>query len=160
MPRTSDTMPVTLDAAENDPIFSGRSRVGHQLGGEFCLVDVTVGVLVDGDHVGDGLAPGQLVGVVLEGPDEHDRTLRRRNRSCQVVAVLEVGGDPQAEDADQLVDGCGRPGAGEDDDSLGVAADCPVDDLAGVLAQPARLEAGAAGLGVGVGVAGEHLVDG
>ena len=37
--------------------------------------DPAVGVLVDGDDVGDGLAPADLVGVVLEGADEDDRTL-------------------------------------------------------------------------------------
>ena len=40
-------------------------------------VDVAVGVLADRDDVGDRLAPGQLVGVVLVRPDEHDRPLGR-----------------------------------------------------------------------------------
>ena len=62
------------------------------------------------------------------------------------------------EDADHLVDRAGRAGAGEDDHGLLVAADRVADDLPGVLAQPGGLQAGAGGLGVGVGVAGQHLV--
>ncbi len=38
-------------------------------------VDVAVGVLRDDHDVGDRLAPRQLVGVVLERSDEHDRPL-------------------------------------------------------------------------------------
>jgi hypothetical protein len=57
---------------------------------------VPVGVLADGDDVGDRLAPGQLVGVVLEGADEDDRPLSRRDLLAQVVAVVEVARDAQA----------------------------------------------------------------
>ena len=60
------TMPVTFEAAENEPIFSGRSRVAHELLRELLEVDVAVGVLADRDDVGDRLAPRQLVAVVLE----------------------------------------------------------------------------------------------
>ena len=53
MPKVSDTMPVTLLAAENEPILSGRSAYRRELRGELGLVDVPVGVLADGDDVGD-----------------------------------------------------------------------------------------------------------
>jgi hypothetical protein len=55
---------------------------------------VAVGVLVDDRDVGDGFAPGQLVGVVLVGAYEHHRPLVRR-RAVRAA---------QLEDADQLVD--------------------------------------------------------
>ena len=70
-------------------------------------VDAALRVLADGDDLGDRLAPGQLVGVVLVGPDEDHRSL----------AALE----PQH--ADELVDGPGRAGAAEDDDVVGAAVD-------------------------------------
>ena len=73
------------------------------------------------------------------------------------MTVLHGGGDPQPEDADQLVDRTGAAGPGEDDDRLVVAADRAVDDRAGVLAQPCRLQARATGLGVGVGISRQHL---
>ena len=57
------------------------------------LVDVAVVVLMDHDHVGDRLAPGELVRVVLVRTDEDDRSVRRGNHSGQVVAVVEVGRD-------------------------------------------------------------------
>ena len=52
--------------------------------------------------------------------------------------------------------GAARPG--EDHDGVVVAVHGVVDDPPGVLAQPGRLQAGAAALGVRVGVAGQHLV--
>jgi hypothetical protein len=67
-------MPVTLEAALNEPIFSGRSAYGRAWR-EVGQVDVAVGVLADGHDVGDRLAPGDLVGVVLVGADEDDRPL-------------------------------------------------------------------------------------
>ena len=112
----SVTMPVTLDAAENDPIFSGRSAYAVELLREDGQVDVAVRVLGDGHDVADRLAPRQLVGVVLERADEHDRALVGRDVRRQVVAVVEVGGDAQVEDADQLVDRRRRARAAEDDD--------------------------------------------
>ncbi len=54
--------------------------------------------------------------------------------------------------------GAGGAGAGEDDDGVVVTADRLVDDRAGVLAEPGRLQPGAARLGVRVRVAGQHLV--
>ena len=103
MARVSETMPVTFDAAEKEPIFSGRSAY-TELGLELREVDVAVGVLADRDHVGDGLAPRQLVGVVLVRPDEHDRPLAAAGSRPQALAVVEVRRDPQVEDVDQLVD--------------------------------------------------------
>jgi hypothetical protein len=103
-------------------------------------------VLGDGDHLGDRLPPGQLVGVVLEGADEHHRPRRR------------VGGQVQPQDAQQLVDGAGGARAGEDHRVLVAAADGVADELAGLLAQAGRLPAGPGALGVGVGVAGQDLL--
>ena len=71
-----DTMPVTFEAAENDPIRSGRSAYSSKVLAQPVEVDVAVGVLRDRDDVGDRLAPRHLVGVVLVGTDEHDRPFR------------------------------------------------------------------------------------
>ena len=119
---------------------------------------MAVGVLGDDDDVGDRLAPRQLVGVVLERADEHHRPLPGGICCGQVVPVVEVGGEPQVHDADQLVDRAGRARAAEDHARLVVAADGVVDDLARVLAEARRLQAGARRLGVRVGVARQDLV--
>ncbi len=121
-------------------------------------IDVTVTVGRDGDHLRDRLPPGQLVGVVLERSEEDHRALVGRDRVAEVVGVLERRGDPQPQDPDQLGDRTGAARAGEDHARVLVAADGVVDDRPGVLAQAGGLQAGAAGLGVRVGIAGEHLV--
>ena len=118
---------------------------------------MAVGVLGADHDVGDRLAPGQLVGVVLERADEHDRPLVGGDVGGQRVRVLERRGDAQAEDADQLGDRAGAAGAGEDHRAVVVRADRLVHQPPGVLPQPGRLQPGAARLGVGVGVAGQHL---
>ena len=94
-------MPVTFDAAENDPIFSGAIGVGDQFGLEPGEVDVAVGVLGDGDDVGDRFSPRDLVRVVLERADEHHRPVRERDVVGEVVPVVEVGGQPEVQDADR-----------------------------------------------------------
>ena len=123
-------------------------------------VDVPVGVLGDRHDVGDRLAPRQLVGVVLERPDEHHRALVGGMCSVRCVPVVEAGGDAQAQDADQLVDGAGA--SPEPAKITHASSSSPPTAswmiAAGVLAQPGGLQAGAAGLGVGVGVARQHLV--
>jgi len=103
MPWVSLTMPVTLLAAENEPMrpFGIRQQLLLELGG----VDVPVGVLGDHHDIGDRLAPGQLVGMVLEGPDEHDGTFLGGDGVADVIAVVQARGKPDPEDADQLVDG-------------------------------------------------------
>ena len=131
--------------------------VGLELLAEVVERDPAVGVLVDRHDVGDGLAPRDLVGVVLEGADEHHRALLGRDRGGEVVAVVERGRDPQSQDADQLVDRGGAAGAAEHHDRLVVATHGVTDDPSRVLAEPGRLEAGAARLGVGVGVGRQHL---
>ena len=79
MAEVSDTMPVTLEAAEKLPIFGGGAHAG-ELFGELGEVRVAVPqFLPDRRHVRDRLPPRQLVAVVLEGPDEHDRPLVRRD---------------------------------------------------------------------------------
>ena len=99
----SDTIPVTLEAAEKRADLEFAVGVLLQLNGELGLVDVPVGILVDGHDVGDRLAPRQFVGVVLERPDEHHRALLCRDLRGEVVAVIEFGGDPQTHDPDEFV---------------------------------------------------------
>ena len=126
--------------------------------GEHALVDPTVGVLGDHLDVGDRLAPGNLVGVVLVRTDEHHRPLGLRDPLEEPVAGGEVRRQPQVENVDQLEDRRGGAGAAEDHHVVVGAAHGPVDDPAGVLAEAGRLQAGARGLGVGVGVQGQDLV--
>ena len=75
-------------------------RVGDELALEVREVDVAVGVGVDGDHVGDGLAPRELVGVVLEGPDEHHGPLVGGDLRAEAVARVEVRGEPEVQHVD------------------------------------------------------------
>ena len=154
----SETIPVTLEAAEKLPMRSRRPAWPASSLVELAEVDVAVGVLADHHHIGDRLPPGQLVGVVLVRPDEHHRPLPRRDPVRQPVAVVQVGRDAQVEDADELVDGGGAARPAEQDHGVVVAADGVADDPPRVLAEPGRLQAGARALGVGVGVAGQDLV--
>ncbi len=132
--------------------------VADEFGLEAGGVDVPVGVLRDHDHVGDGLAPRQFVGVVLERADEDHGSLVGRDLLGEAVRVVELRGKADAQDPDHLVDRAGRPRAGEDHDRLVVAADGVPDDGAGVLAQPGGLQPGAGRLRVGVGVTRQDLV--
>ena len=159
MARVSEWMPVTLEAAEKEPIRRGRSAWRSSSCGEVREVDVAVVVLADGHDVGDRLAPGQLVGVVLEGTDEDDRALPGWDVGAQAVAALEVGRDAQVEDAHELVHGGRRARAAEDDGVL--LARRPhgrPDDVASVLAEARRLQPRARRFGVRVGVEGHDLL--
>ena len=129
-----------------------------ELVAQVVAVDAAVGVLPDHHDVGDRLPPRDLVGVVLVGAEEHHRPLRRRDVLGQRVLVVEHRRHPQPEHADQLGDRTGAARPGEDHHAVVAATDRLPDDLAGLLAQPRRLQPGAAGLGVGVGVARQHLV--
>ena len=79
-------------------------RVSLQLLAQHGEVDVALAVLADHHHVRDGLAPGQLVAVVLVRADEHDRPLVRRDPRAQVPAVVEVRRDAQVEHVHEPVD--------------------------------------------------------
>ena len=73
--------PVTFEAAENEPIFSGRSAWAvSSASSRARSIRPSWSSGID-DHVGERLAPGQLVAVVLVGADEHDRTLVGRDRA-------------------------------------------------------------------------------
>ena len=142
-----DAAGVRLDAGD---VGGGGERadlqrpagVGPQLVGEVGQVDATVGVLVDGHDIGDRLAPGQLVGVVLVGADEDDRSLVGGDVTRQAVARIEVSRDAQVEDADELVHRGRRARTAEDDGVLvAVGAAGLADDVAGVLAEAGRLQA-------------------
>ena len=117
-----------------------------------------VGVFRNHDDVGDRFTPGEFVGMMLERSDEHDRSLACRNVLRQVEPVVEVGGQAQVHDADQLVDGARGAGSAEDHAGFLVAADRILDDPASVLAQPCRLQTGARRLSMGIGVSGQDLL--
>jgi hypothetical protein len=126
--------------------------VAHQLALELGDVDVPVTVLANRHYLGDRLAPGQLVGVMLEGPDEHDRPFVGRNLCQQVIAGVEIGGQAQIEHLDQAVDGRGGAGAAEDDGVRVGRPDARPDERSGVLAEARRLEARARRLAVGIAI--------
>jgi hypothetical protein len=121
-------------------------------------VDVPVTVLRDADDVGDRLPPRQLVAVVFERADEHDRSVDGGDPSREMVAVVELLGHPQPEDPHDLVDRPRRTRPAEDHQSVAAAADRVADDAAGVLAQPCGLQPGPTRLGVRVREARQHLV--
>ncbi|MEI2706318.1 MAG: hypothetical protein V9E89_13940 [Ilumatobacteraceae bacterium] len=79
---------------------------------------------------------------MLERADEHHRALVRRDPFTKVVAVVQLGRQAQPEHADDLVDGCRRPRAGEDHASLVVTPDGVADDPPGVLTQAGGLQPG------------------
>ena len=158
MAHVFDTMPVTFDAAENDPIFSDRSAYvvssASSRPRSMCP-SASSGMVttsaIDSRH-------GSSLEWCSNGPTKTTGRSRARNVLRQLEPVVEVGGEPQVHDADQLVDRTGGTGSAEDDAGLVVASDRVADDLAGILTQPRGLQAGAGRLGVGVGVAGEDLV--
>ena len=129
-----------------------------QLRGQVGQVDVPVGVGADDHDVGDGLPPGQLVGVMLIRPHEHHRPLRWRDLVQEPVAPREPVGQAQFQDADQLADRRRGARSAEDHQMVAGAADRVVDDLPGLFPQPPGRQARARTLGMGVGVAGQHLI--
>src|SRR5690606_38094782 len=138
--------------------LEGSVGVRVEFAGQLVLVDVPVGVFVDGDDVGDGFPPGQFVGVVLEGADEYDGAFGSTHPGPDAVLLVERCWYPQPEYLHEFVDRAGRAAAGEDDDGVVVTVDGAANGVAGVFAQASGLQAGAAGFGVGVGVAGQHFV--
>lgn len=122
-------------------------------------VHVPVGVLGDGDHVGQALAPRQLVRVVLEGTDEHDGAFVGRHARRPPVTHVELARDAEPEDLDHPIDRRGRPRTTEEDRVfLGRGADRVPDDGTGVLPEAGGLPPGPGRLRVGVGVPREHEV--
>jgi hypothetical protein len=85
-------------------------------------------------------------------------SLLSRDGLGEVVFIVEGSRDADTENADDLVNGARAARSGEDHHRVGVATDGVEDDRAGVLTQSGGLSTGPAGFGVGVGMAGEHLV--
>ncbi len=157
MQQDRDRPRVAEDAGD---VRRGRERpdpersigVVEQLGLETRQVDPAVRVLRDRDDVGDRLAPRQLVAVVLVRPDEDDRPFRRRDPVEEVIAIVELGGQPEVQDVEEPVDRSGRARPAEDHRVGRSAADASPDELPGLFAEPRRLEPGPRRLGVGVRV--------
>ena len=154
----SETMPVTLEAAENEPIFSGRSAYARSAARSAsrsmwpsASCGITTTSAIDSRH-----------GISLEwcskGPmNTTGRSCSGMCRSSECRSSSAEGmRSPSTPISLEIAPVRARPG--EDDDRLVVAADGLVDDPAGVLAQAGGLQAGAARLGVGVRVARQHLV--
>ena len=80
-----------------------------------------------------------------------------RDALRQAERAIDLAGQADAQDVDQLVDRAGRARAAEDDRVVLVGAHALADDLARVLAVTRRLPAGARRLGVRVAVERHHL---
>ena len=98
-----------LLAAENEPLRSGRAAYPEQLTFERGSVDVPVAALGGHHDVGERLAPRQFVGMVLDGPDEHDGLLLDGEGVVTVIPGVQARGTAQPEDTDQIVE---RPARG------------------------------------------------
>ncbi len=109
-------------------------------------VDAGLSVGADLDHLGHALAPGQDIGMVFVGADQHNRPWPGLGRALK------------AEKSDQLVDRAGHARAGEDH-LVGVAR---VETLADIgprrFARPRRLPATETVLGMAIGIGGQDLV--
>ena len=129
-----------------------------ELGVEVLDRDAPRLVEVDVDRVADRLAPGDVVGVVLHHRPEDDGTGVLGDLLRQVVALLELVGDAQAQDVDEPVDRAGRPRADRDEDVFLRRADVARDLREGRLVVVRHQAAGVVALGVGVRHEGEDLL--
>ena len=91
----SVTTPVTFDAAEKTRSSARGLRSARARRADARRRAVRC-VLADGDDVGGRLAPGQLVGMVLERPHEHDGTRPSAQlQDADEPSIAPVAPDPQ-----------------------------------------------------------------
>ena len=109
-------------------------------------------------HIGNALAPGQLVGVVLIGANKNHRSLLRQNKAVQVRIIREAFGQAQVQHVNQLVHRRRSARSAEDHFIFGGTVHCLPDNLAGLLTKQGSLGASKGGFGVGVSVVGQHVV--
>ncbi len=126
-------------------------RILTQPGEQIVLVDPTARILADRHHLGAGLAPRQLVGVVLEGTHEHHRALRVRHRT----GTRGTAGT-QPEQSDELVDRGRRTRPAEQHNVVVPCSHRAMDDLPGLFPCLGGESPGDGGLRVGVAVRGQH----
>src|ERR1700730_11021029 len=97
--------------------------------------------------------------MVLVRSDEDHWALSWRDLAREPIAIIQVSRDPKIEHLDHPVDGAGRPRPTENHRVLLlVGTHRRADDLTGLLAEVAGLQAGAGRLGVSVGVKRQHHV--
>ena len=151
--------PRDIGSRRERPDLERAIRVSDELSLQLFEVDPPILVLVDDDDVGDGLAPGDLVGVVLVRSDEDDWALGWGDMGAQIISRVEVGREAQVHDLDELVDRASRTGATKEDDVFFEVASSGVgDDVACFFSKASRLQARPARLGVRVGVEGQDLI--
>jgi len=119
---------------------------------------VAVGVLGDGDDVGDRFPPRQFVGMVLVRSDEHHREFPGRDAIGQAVLLIQSRRYPDAEHSHEMVNGPGGSRSAKQHGMLFCGADTPGNDLAGFFPEPGRLQAGARRFRMGVGVQRQHCI--
>ena len=130
--RTSLSTPVTFDAAENEPIFSGRSSCSLRAASSRATSirpswssGITTMSASDSRH-------GSSLLWCSYGPMNTTGRSRGRDVGTKVVSVVEVRREPDLQAVDQPVDGSCRARAREEHDVLGgVRADRVPDDRAG-----------------------------
>ena len=140
MARVSERIPVTFDAAENDPIRSRRSEVSSSARSRrarsmrpSASSPIVTTSAMDSRH-GSSLLWCSYGPMKTSGRSSSGMCERRR------VAVVEVVGDAQVEDVDELVDRRGHARSAEDHRVIGRAADGVADDPPRLLAEAAGLE--------------------
>ena len=143
MRSVSDRMPVTLEAAEKLPTRSGRSAWRRSSSSWPRSTWPAASSPMATTSAADS-RQGSRLEWCSKGPRTPPGAVRPRQ-------------GPELQQADQLGHRRRRARPAEDDQVLVGAADGLVDHLAGLLAQPGGVAAGARALGVGVGVPGQDL---
>ena len=146
-----------MEAAEKLPNFQGAAGMALQRVFQRLDIHLPVFVLGNFDHVGDGLAPGKFVGMMLVRSDEHHRPFGLGNLPGEAMGPVETRRDADFKDVDQLVDRRRRARAAEDHQIVVAAMNASLDDAPGILAKPGGLPAGAGSFAMGVGVEGHDL---
>ena len=113
-------MPVTFEAAENDPIRTRSDTRDRAAGSPDARGRCPISVQTHFDDGRESLTPGNLIRVMLERADEHDRLMRAkvalelivpgsgRDASPSRARRARVAGGQYADNLLQLVDGAGR----------------------------------------------------
>ena len=89
--------------------LQGAIGEGVQAALEVAQIDGPLGGQPHLGHVGHGLQPGQLVGVVLVGPHQHHRAAGRGDGPGELILALQRLGHPQADHPHQLVQAAVAP---------------------------------------------------
>ena len=133
------------------PDLPGTVGVCGELPVQILGADPPVRVEIDVDRVSDRLPPGDVVRVVLHQRPEDDRAVRFGNLPEEVMPLLELVRNPEAEDEDQPVDGSRGAGADRDQNVFARRPDIGADPGERLLVALRHVTAAGAAFGVCVG---------